>query len=197
VDEDPVDERHSSEPNLALTHGNQPSYGVPVRRVLPVFLLASAAAALLAGASAGQTSTAVCRAGQLHGRVFDSSGAAGTIVLSVTVTNGGAACTMNGYTGLQLVGAAKALPTRVLHGGAPAISRRPSPVLLGRGGAATVLVAYGDVPVGNEGTCPAATTLLVRPPGDVHWVNVQASIRACRHGTLREAPVVAGRRHVP
>ena len=197
MDEDTIDERHASEANLGFTHGDQPSYGVPVRRVLTVFVLASAAAALLASGSAGLTSTAACRAGQLHGRVFDSSGAAGTIVVSVTVTNGGTACTMKGYTGLQLVGASKALPTRVLHGGAPAISRRPSLVLIGRGGTATVLVAYGDVPVGNEGRCPTATTLLVRPPGDVHWVNVQASIQACRHGTLRESPVVAGRRHAP
>ncbi len=104
---------------------------------------------------------------------------------------------MKGYTGLQLVGATKGLPTHVLHGGAPAISPRPSLVRLAHGGAATVLVAYGDVPVGNEGRCPPATTILVRPPGDVHWVSVEASVQACRHGTLRESPVVAGRRHAP
>ena len=95
------------------------------------------------------------------------------------------------------MGATKALPTRVLHGGAPAISPRTSLVRLAHGASATILVAYGDVPVGNERRCPTATTLLVRPPGDVHWVSAEASVQACRHGTLRESPVVAGRRHAP
>jgi hypothetical protein len=163
---------------------------------LPVFALAGIAAALSASASAGQMAAA-CRASRLHGRVFDSAGAAGTIVLSVTLTNSGPACTMKGFTGLQLVGATKALPTRVVHGGAPAFSARPSLVRLAHGGSATVLIAYGDVPVGNEGNCPAATTLLVRPPRDVHWVNVVVAASPCGHGTLRESPVVAGRRHAP
>jgi hypothetical protein len=166
-------------------------------RVAAVLAGVLVAAAVLAAASPGRTSALPCRAKNLHGHVFDSSGAAGTIVLSVTLTNGGAACTMKGFTGLQLVGAVKALPTRVVHGGAPALSPRPSLVRLAHGGAATVLIAYGDVPVGNEGRCQAATTLLVRPPSDVHWVNVQTSIRACGHGTLRESPVVAGRRRAP
>ena len=167
-----------------------------MRRASSVFALAGVAAALSAGASAGQTAAA-CRASQLHGRVFDSSGAAGTIVLSVTLTNSGPTCTMKGFTGLQLVGATKALPTRVIHGGAPAFSGRPTLVRLAHGGSATVLIAYGDVPVGNEGRCPAATTLLVRPPSDVHWVNVVVAASPCAHGTLRESPVVAGRRHAP
>jgi hypothetical protein len=170
---------------------------MPVRRTAWLFALAAIVAGVAASASAGKLSAAACRAGQLHGRVFDSTGAAGTIVLSVTLTNGGAACTTRGFTGLQLVGATKALPTRVLHGGAPALSPRPSLVRIAHGGSATVLVAYNDVPVGNEGRCAAATTLLVRPPGDIHWVNVVVSVRACNHGTLRESPVVAGRRHAP
>jgi hypothetical protein len=167
-----------------------------VRRASSVFALAGIAAALSAGASAGQTAAA-CRAGRLHGSVFDSNGAAGTIVFSVALTNDGPACTMKGFTGLQLVGAAKALPTHVIHGGAPAFSGRPSLVRLAHGGSATVLIAYGDVPVGNESKCPKATTLLVRPPGDVHWVNVVVAASPCSHGTLRESPVVAGRRHAP
>jgi len=167
-----------------------------VRRASSVFALAGVAAALSAGASAGQTGAA-CRASELHGRVFDSSGAAGTIVLSVTLTNSGPTCTMKGFTGLQLVGATKALPTRVIHGGAPAFSGRPTLVRLAHGGSATVLIAYGDVPVGNEGRCPTATTLLVRPPSDVRWVNVFVAASPCAHGTLRESPVVAGRRHAP
>jgi hypothetical protein len=168
-----------------------------VRRAGTVLALVSIVVAAFAGASAGTTSATACRAGHLNGRVFDSTGAAGTIILSIALTNRGAACTTEGFTGLQLVGPTKALPTRVLHGGAPALSPKPSLVRIAHGGSATVLVAYGDVPVGNEGSCAATTTLLVRPPGDIHWVNVVVSMRACNHGTLRESPVVAGRRHAP
>jgi Domain of unknown function (DUF4232) len=197
VDENAVRERHAAETNLVLTHVLHPSYRIAVRRAGTVFALAVIATGLLASASAGTTSATGCRAGHLSGRVFDSTGAAGTIILSVTLTNKGTACTMKGFTGLQLVGATKALPTRVLHGGAPDLSPKPSLVRIAHGGSATVLVAFSDVPVGNERNCAAATTLLVRPPGDIHWVNVVVSMQACNHGTLRESPVVAGRRHAP
>src|SRR5436305_4098509 len=70
----------------------QPSYRVTVRSrlVLPVLVLA-AVAALAAPASAGGSAPA-CRASQLHGKQFDENGAAGTILLSITLTNKGKYC---------------------------------------------------------------------------------------------------------
>src|SRR5690349_14513579 len=70
----------------------QPSYRVTVRSrlVLPVLVVA-AVAALSVSASAGGAAPA-CRASHLHGKLIGSSGAAGTIVVSITLTNRGSYC---------------------------------------------------------------------------------------------------------
>jgi hypothetical protein len=161
--------------------------------------VAALVAAIVAAAavSSAQGGVPVCHAGQLRGRVLGSTGAAGTIVLSVTLTNRGSSCTMTGYTGLRLVSGTHSLPTRVLHGGPAVLTSRPLPVRLGDGGRATVLIAYSDVPTGTERRCPTSTAVLVRPPGDLHWLRVNARVQACNHGTLRESPVLAGRRPAP
>lgn len=161
------------------------------------FALTSVAAALLASASAGTVSASACRPGQLSGRTFDSNGAAGTIVVSVTLTNTGSACSMRGYPGLILVHGYTALPTRVLHGGLSVLNQSPQLVVLAHRGAATVLIAYGDVPTGNESRCPTSTGIVVAPPGRLYGLTVPARIQACNHGTLRESPVLAGTRKAP
>ncbi len=70
------------------------------------------------------------------------------------------------------------------HGGLVPLNRRVRTITLRPHGQATVLVAYHDVPSGNQ-PCPLATTLFVR--------GVPVSIRAkpCG-GRLLEGPVVAG-----
>jgi len=160
------------------------------------FAVAIVAAAAVTTSAAG--STPACRAAQLRGRPAGSSGAAGTIVLSISLTNRGTACTLRGYAGLRLmVGARRPLPTSVAHGGLAVLNQRPKTVRLARGTVATILIAYSDVPTGYERTCPSASEILVRVPGDPTWLGVLAHTRVCDHGTLRESPLLAGRRPAP
>ena len=157
---------------------------------------------VLAATTAATTSAAgsppACHAGQLRGRLSSSSGAAGTIVVSVTLTNKGAACTMKGYTGLLLMaGARRPLPTRVVHGGLAILSQKPKLVLVAHRGVASVLVGYSDVPHGSEHGCPTGTEILFRVPGDATWIPVLARTNACAHGTLEESPILAGKHPAP
>jgi hypothetical protein len=169
----------------------------PLRAAAGLAILVAAAAGTLgAQAVAGSTKLPVCRASQLRGSVLNSSGAAGTIALSVTLRNTGAACALRGYAGLQLRTAYRALPTRVLHGGLAFLNSTPKPVHLARSGKATILIAYSDVPVGSEMRCAVASRLAVRPPGQTGRLTVRATLAACGHGTLRESPVLAGARPV-
>src|SRR2546430_16773340 len=69
----------------------------------------------------------------------------------------------------------------------PVLGQKPVRVLLARGGAATVLVAYSDVPTGYETSCPESTALLVEPPGQAHWLTVAARAQACNRGTDRKS----------
>lgn len=171
-----------------------------MRRVAGFRLVLAAAVAIgaltLTGlAGAGRTAT--CTASQLRGRQLDSTGAAGTIVVSVTLRNVGAACTLKGYAGLRLAAHAKLLPTRVARGGLTPLDQKARTVVLGRGGRSTILLAYSDVATGSETSCPRSTAILVRPPGQSRWLSVAVRATACNHGTLRESPVLAGVRHSP
>ncbi len=146
-------------------------------------------------AASSEASAPACRASQLRGKLLDSSGAAGTILFSVTLRNTGAACALKGYTRLRLKRARVLLPTRVVHGGLAVLNSTPKLVKLKHLGRASVLVSYGDVPVGNESSCPHGTVLRLRPPGLRGWLAVRVSTYACARGTLHESPVLAGVRH--
>lgn len=127
-----------------------------------------------------------------------SSGAAGTIVLSLQLTNKGPACTLKGYARLQLMASARrALQTHVVHGGLAILNQRPRVVRLAHGGVTSFLVAYSDVPTGYATRCPTGTEILVRVPGDQTWLPVLAKTHACGNGTLRESPFLAGSRRAP
>ena len=162
------------------------------RRVAILAVAAVAGAAVTITSAAG--STGACHASQLRGRLAGSNGAAGTIVLTVTLTNRGAACTLEGYTRLQLMASARrTLATHVVHGGLAILNRKPKLVRLAHHGVASVLVAYSDVPHGSERNCPTGTEILFRVPGDATWLPVLARTKACAHGTLAESPILAGR----
>jgi hypothetical protein len=158
---------------------------------------AVAAIAGLAALPAPGAPSRTCRASQLRGALLDSSGAAGTIVLSLTLRNVGPPCTSSGYAGLQLRTATRSLPTRVLHGGLSILNGSPRLVRLTSGGPATILVAYSDVPVGRERHCAAATRVAIRPPGQPGRLTIRAAAGACNHGTLRESPILSGLRRAP
>jgi hypothetical protein len=169
-----------------------------VQRAVTVFALASVAAALLASASAGRTAAAACRAAHLHGHLAGSSGAAGTIVVSIQLTNEGTACTLKGYSRLQLMAnARRPLETHVARGGLAILSQRPKMVPLAHGGVASFFVAYSDVPRGYAIRCPTGTEILVRVPDDQTWLPVLATTHACGNGIVRESPFLAGKRHAP
>jgi len=104
---------------------------------------------------------------------------------------------MRGYPGLILVHGYTALPTRVRHGGLSVLNQNPRLVVLANRGVATVLIAYSDVPTGNESRCPTSTGIVVAPPGRLFGLTVSARVQACNHGTLGESPVLAGKRKAP
>lgn len=137
---------------------------------------------------------APCQAGQLRGSEHGSSGAMGTIMLSITLRNVRGGCWMNGYTWLGLRDATGPIPTHVTHGGLAVLMTVPRRVVLSSGGSATVLVAYSDVPRGSE-VCVHATALDVQPPGQLGRVTAPLTLpnaEVCDHGALRESPVLAG-----
>lgn len=162
------------------------------RLLLLTFLVALSVAA--SGSAAAPTQT--CQAAQLHARVLDSSGAAGTIAVSVTLTNAGAACTLRGYTGLRLRNAKGPLPTTVVRGGLAFLQKAVRTITLRPGGKASILIAYSHVPSGSS-PCPTATRLLIRPPGSTGWVPLSLRLDPCRGGRIYESPVLARTVHVP
>ena len=168
----------------------------PRLSLLGASLVVVAGAALLAQAAVGsRTATPNCTASQLKGKLLDSQGAAGTILFSVMLKNSGDACSLKGYPSLRLKGALGLLPTHVVHGGLAVLSSTPKLVKLKHLGRASVLVYYGDVPVGSESSCPHGKAIRLRPPGASGWLTIGVSTNACGRGTLHESPVLAGVQH--
>lgn len=167
---------------------------VLMARKRTILVLAAAAALCLPTAALASPSTgaATCKGHRVSGKVGGSSGAAGTITFSIVLTNKGPACTLKGYAGLRLVGKSGLLPTTVKHGGINFLQRPVKLVTLGSGKKATILVAYEDVPVGSETSCPAGTAIRVRPPGQKATLRVKVATTACGGGQLWESPVLAG-----
>ncbi len=162
---------------------------------LPCLLACVAAGGVGSGAgSAGASAT--CTASQLHAGVLGSTGAAGTIAVSITLKNVGSACTLHGYAGLQLRNAGGPLPTTVIHGGLSVLMLTPHTVHLAHNGKATLLIAYNHVPSGTT-PCPTATRLLIRPPGASGQAHLALRLDPCRHGRIYEAPILAGLHHAP
>ena len=159
-------------------------------------LVAVAAVTLAAQTAFGSRAAAPnCTSSQLKGRLLDSQGAAGTILFSVTLKNTGATCSLKGYPALRIKGAHGLLRTRVVHGGLAVLGSTPKRVKLKHHGRASVLISYGDVPVGSESSCPHGKALRLRPPGASDWLTVSVSTQACGRGTLHESPVLAGVQH--
>jgi hypothetical protein len=164
-------------------------------RLACLLALAAAATAVAVPGSLGRGQAQPrCVAGQLTGKVLGSSGAAGTIVVSIVLRNGGPPCTLKGYAGLQMyAGSGRPIRTRVQHGSVPGVSRAvPRLVTLPHRGRATIVIAYSDVPVGNERRCPIAKSLAVRVPDTRGRIVVHLELTPCNRGQLRESPILAG-----
>jgi hypothetical protein len=163
--------------------------------LLGAALAAVAMAALTVQAAGSPARAPVCSGSQLKAALLDSQGAAGTILFSVTLQNKGATCTLKGYPALGLADDKGLLPTRVVHGGLSVLNSAPKLVTLAHLGKASVLVAFSDVPVGSETSCPTGHAVILRTPGAWEWLTVRVETGACGHGTLRESPVLAGVHH--
>jgi hypothetical protein len=66
----------------------------------------------------------------------------------------------------------------------------PSPVMLAPGAAAPFGLFWSDVPTGAETTCPAASTLLITPPGQTTALTLTGvAIAPCNSGTINVGPI--------
>ena len=165
-----------------------------MKRILLAAALASTAAALLATTmSASAHSVTACRASNLQGHLTGSSGAAGTLLVRLTVTNtGSSACTLYGHPGLQLIAPSGAhLRTHVVHGGFSILNRPAHLVTLAHGKQASLLVTYSDIPVNGQRTCPKGSAIDILLSSGA--VRVAAQTQACSGGTLHEAAWARGK----
>ncbi len=161
-------------------------------------------AATTTSTTGGSTTTstaagvATCQPAQLRVVPQQGTGAAGTITMTVSLTNvSSTTCTLQGYPGMQLLAASGAsLPTNVVRGGVQfptaAANQSPSLVTLAPQQAATFSLSYEDVPVGNETTCPTSAKAEITPPNDVAHAVVTLAISPCNGGTVHVSPVYAG-----
>jgi hypothetical protein len=164
------------------------------RLALRAALASSALAALVvAGPAMANPAAAPCGAGQLAGKVRQTSGAAGTTAVSIAIRNTSpAACALRGFPRLKLRNAAGPLPTRVRHGGVALLERPVTTVTLAPGARASLLLTYSNVPTGNEVTCRQATRLVVILGDGRGRFSLPFDAAPCNRGTLRESPFLAG-----
>jgi hypothetical protein len=153
--------------------------------------------AVAATTAAASPAAAPCGAGQLAGKVRQSSGAAGTSAVSIRVRNVSAStCTLRGFPRLKLRNAAGPLPTLVRHGGLAILDRPVTAITLAPGKAASLLVAFSNVPTGAETVCPSATSLVIILRSGAGRFSVAFDGAPCNGGTLRESPFLAGLQNV-
>jgi hypothetical protein len=95
-------------------------------------------------------------------------------------------CSVFGYPGAQLLDdAGNPLPTTVVRGGGYFTNDPPAVVVdVPALGAATFRIHWGQVPVGNETTCPTASRMAVTPPDEYVSLAIPIQIQACRGGHL-------------
>jgi hypothetical protein len=101
-------------------------------------------------------------------QVPGGNGAAGTIVVAISITNsGGSTCVLNGYPDFTLTGRTtgsstdKPEPVTIKPGhlgGLPAFGHIPTTVTVAPGGTSGFLLSYGNVPQGRS-DCAAATRM--------------------------------------
>jgi hypothetical protein len=101
-------------------------------------------------------------------------------------------CTFFGFPGAQLLDAANnPLPTTVVRGGGPFTNAPPpATVNVAPHGSALVRIHWEQVPVGNETTCPTASSIAITPPDEFVPLIVATQIRACGGGHLDVTPVL-------
>lgn len=161
-------------------------------RILSLLAIAVAALAL-AGTAAARPAAGPCGGGHLSGKVRQTSGAAGTIAVSIAVRNTSpVACTLRGFPRLKLRNDAGPLPTRVRHGGVALLEQPVSTITLAPGARASLLLTYSNVPTGSETICRRATRLAVILGSGKGRFSLPFAAAPCNRGTLHESPFLAG-----
>jgi hypothetical protein len=128
-----------------------------------------------------------CTARDLEVSVVSSEGAAGTILDTLQLTNtSNVACTVQGFVTVHMFDAGGIdVTTKDVPGGG--ILNRPpdpDPIALAPGESSPFGIAWSDVPVGSETSCPAAAMLGVTPPGDFTELPVALDLAPCGGGTI-------------
>ena len=135
-----------------------------------------------------------CTSTQLSARTVSEEGAAGTILDTLQLVNtSNVTCTVQGYpTVLMFDSFGTLLSTNDVPGGG-ILARPPgsSPIVLAPGAASPFGLAWSDVPVGSETTCPAAAMLGITPPDGITALSVALMIAPCGGGTIDVGPLRA------
>ena len=152
--------------------------------------------ALGATAASAQAAAPRCSAGQLAGKVRQTSGAAGTTAVAIAIRNiSPASCSVRGFPALKLRNAGGQLPTLVRHGGLAILERPVRTVTLDPGERASLLVAFSNVPQGGETSCPQATRLVIILRHGLGRFSIAFDASPCG-GRLHISPFLRGLRGV-
>jgi hypothetical protein len=143
-----------------------------------------------------------CTSDQLAASFVMGEGAAGTLFDTLELTNAGSfACTLDGFVSIQMLDAGgNPLPTNGVPGGGQLGGHPgPSAFVLAPGAASQFVIAWSDVPVGGETTCPVAATVQVTPPGGSSPLTVSGltGVAPCNSGTIDISPLRAPGATVP
>lgn len=136
-----------------------------------------------------------CHTSQLSPSFVQADGAAGHTFETFRLTNqSAAACTLYGFVGMQMLDArGRPLPTKVVrNGGMFSNQPGPSAFVLPAGAAATFMIVWTDVLVGNETSCPAAAQLEITPPDETDFLLLPVDrfgLAPCGGGTIDVTPV--------
>ena len=135
-----------------------------------------------------------CHTAGLSLSLIGTDAGAGNVVATFQFTNElNVPCTFFGFVGAQLRDAENnPLPTTVIRGGG-FVANDPGPMLVNvpPGGTAIFRMHWGQVPVGEEVTCPQASFLAVTPPDEFVPLVIPAQITACGGGLLNVSAVRA------
>jgi hypothetical protein len=157
------------------------------RGLLGLAALLTSGAALASGSASGRTLVR-CHTADLSGRLGFVQGAAGSRFGPLVLKNRSRhTCTLFGYLGGQLYGAAgRPLPTRIVRDR----SRLARTVTLAPGRSAFAELHWAAIPSGGARRCPQPRSFAVTPPDERTQLRVRWTAgRVCGRGRIDVRPV--------